>query len=180
MSGVRRIGPVLGLGLGLGLLATACAPQAPYFGPKLAGTEVGYTDLRLGQNRYEVTYTGNSDTDRQTVENFLLLRSAQVTLQSGFSHFVFDTRDTKSKTSYFSSFTGFPGGPGYGWFWDPWPGFGGPADVEGETRPVTRFDAYAEIVMLTSEQAEKEPRAIDAQQIIARLGPLIAPPPAGK
>ena len=161
------------------LLALAgCAPEPPYYGPKDGGS-VGYTDLRLDQNRYRVSYTGNSSTDRETVENFLLMRAAQVTLQSGYTHFVFDTRDTKAKTTYYSSFTGWPGWPGYGgWYWDGPPGFGGPAEIEGESRPITRFDAYAEIVMLTPEQAAKEPHAIDANAIIAHVGPLIPPPPA--
>jgi hypothetical protein len=41
---------------------------------------------------------------------------------------------------------------------------------------VRRFEAYAEIVLLTDAQAAKEPRAIKAQSIIDRLGPA-APPP---
>ena len=139
---------------------------------------MGYTDLRLDQNRFRVTYSGNSATGRETVENFLLMRAAQLTLQSGFSHFLFDTRDTKAKTTYFSSFTGWPGRGPYGWYWHSWPGdFGGPPfDTEAESRPMTRFEAYAEIVMLTAAQAAKEPRAIDAHEIEARIGPLVAPP----
>jgi hypothetical protein len=158
------------------LALAACAQQSPYFGPKQPGESVGYTDTRLGQNRYRVTYSGNSATDRETVENFLLVRAAQVTLASGYSHFLFDTRDTKAKTSYFSSFTGWPGWDGYGGYWHSWD-FGPPFDVQGESRPITRFEAYAEIVMLTPMQAAKELKAIDAHEIIARLGPGVLPPP---
>jgi hypothetical protein len=162
------------------LLLAGCAAEPPYYGPKQPGDSVGYTDLRLDQNRFRVTYSGNSVTGRETVENFLLLRAAQVTLQSGYSHFLFDTRDTKAKTTYFSDFTGWPGWGGGGWYWHNWPGdFGGPPyGVQGESRPITKLEAYAEIVMLTPAQAAKEPRAIDAQQIIARIGPLVPPPPA--
>jgi len=163
----------------LAILAS-CASQPPYYGPKKPGENVGYTDTRLDQNRYQVTYSGNSNTDRQTAENFLLMRAAQVTVESGFSHFIFDTRDTKAKNTYYSTFTGWSGWPGFGGYWYGWPYDPGPFDAQGETRPVTRFEAYAEIVMLTPAQAAKEPRAIDANQIIAHLGPLVIPPPPAK
>ena len=86
------------------LAVAACAPEVPYFGPKDADHATGYTDEKLDQNRFRVTYSGNSQTNRETVEDFLLLRSAQVTEQSGSHFFMFDMRDTKSHTTYFSDF----------------------------------------------------------------------------
>jgi hypothetical protein len=41
----------------------------------------------------------------------------------------------------------------------------------------TNYDAYAEIVLLTPEQAAREPRAINAADVISRLGPEAAPKP---
>jgi hypothetical protein len=41
----------------------------------------------------------------------------------------------------------------------------------------TNFDAYAEIVLLTPEQAAKEPRALNATEVINRIGPDAAPKP---
>jgi hypothetical protein len=149
------------------MFLVSCAAEPRYYGPKQPGESVGYTD------------SGNSATARDMVENFLLMRAAEVTLQSGYSHFLFDARDTKAKTTYLSDFTGWPGWGG-GWYWHSWPdAFGGPPfDAQAESRPITKFEAYAEIVMLTPVEAAKETRAIDARQIIARLGPLVAPPPA--
>lgn len=157
------------------LTVSACAPEQPYFGPRDADHPTGYTDEKLDQNRYRVTYSGSSATSREIVENFLLLRAAQVTQQAGASHFMFDMRDTKSHTTYFADFPGWDG-PRFGWYWHSWPydGF----DNEVESRPVTRFQAYAEIVLLTDAQAAKEPRAINAQSIIQRLGPSAVPPPS--
>ena len=157
------------------LAISACAPEAPYFGPKDVDHATGYTDQKLDQNRYRVTYSGSSATNRETVENFLLLRAAQVTRQAGANAFMFDMRDTKTHTTYFSDFPGWGGGPRFGWYWHSWAydGF----DNEVETRPVTRYQAYAEIVLLTDAQAAKEPRAINAQSIIQNLGPTAAPPP---
>lgn len=151
-----------------------CAEQAPYFGPLGPDHSTGYTDQQIDQNRFRVTYTGDLTTPRETVENFLLLRAAQVTQQAGARYFIFDTRDTKTKTSYFSTFTGWPGWGGYGGYWHSW---AGPYDEESETRPITRYEAYAEIVLLSDAQAKTEPRALDAQSVIEHLGPLAAPPP---
>jgi hypothetical protein len=152
-----------------------CVQPAPY-GPRIEGSRVGYTDERLAQNRYRVTYAGNSATPRATVEDYLLYRAAQVTLDSGFAAFEFDTRDTKAKTTYFSTFDGFPGPYGpyrhFGWYWHSW-GF----DEDLESRPVTRYEAYAEIVMLTADQAKSEPRSLDAHDVLTRLGPHVLPPP---
>ncbi len=160
----------------LTLLAGCVTVPAPY-GPKTADGSTGYTDEQLGQNRFRVTYTGNSSTPRDTVEDYLLYRAAEVTLSSGFAAFVFDARDTKAKTTYFSTFHDFDGWPyrGFGWYWHSWPGddFG---DVE--SRPITRYEAYAEIVMLTADQAKAETRALNAHDVQARLGPKVLPPPS--
>jgi predicted small lipoprotein YifL len=158
----------------LALLA-ACAQEPPYFGPRDADHRTGYTDQQLSQNRYRITYAGNSSTPRETVENFLLLRSAEVAQGAGSQYFMFDMRDTKSRTTYLTDFEGFPswfGGPRYGWYWHDWP-----YDQEAESRPITQYHAYAEIVLLTKEQAAKEPRALEAQSVIDHLGPTVAPPP---
>jgi hypothetical protein len=126
------------------MFLVSCAAEPRYYGPKQPGESVGYTDLRLDQNRFRVTYSGNSATARDMVENFLLMRAAEVTLQSGYSHFLFDARDTKAKTTYLSDFTGWPGWGG-GWYWHSWPdAFGGPPfDAQAESRPITKFEASA-------------------------------------
>ncbi|HEY5337863.1 MAG TPA: hypothetical protein VIJ85_06650, partial [Rhizomicrobium sp.] len=138
---------------------------APY-APRADGNSYGYSDERLADNRFRVTYVGTVSTPRDVVENYLLFRSAQVTEAAGFSAFLFDARDTKSHTTYFTDVEGFGGYPHrhFGWYWDPFP------DVEA-SRPVTRYEAYAEIVMLTTEQAKAEPRALGAHDVIDRLGP---------
>lgn len=164
----------------LGLLAlTACSSPTPY-APREPGGTTGYTDQRLEQNRYRVTFTGNSVTRRETVEDYLLLRAAEVTLQSGFRYFVFDTRDTEAKTSYRSDFVGWPGWRGRGfWYRHSWP-YGdpfGPSFDTVDTYPITRYQAYAEIVMLTPEQAKDETRALDAREVVDHIGAAAAPPP---
>jgi hypothetical protein len=160
----------------LTLLGLAACVSQPVYGPKGPGQTTGYTDEQLAANRYRVTYTGTAATGRETVEDFLLYRSAEVTLKAGFSHFEFDTRDTKAHTTYYSSFVGgWPGWPyhrPYGWYWHSWP-FPG-EDVM--TTSITRYEAYAEIVMLTDDEAKGDPQAIDAHDIMDHLGPKVHPP----
>ena len=48
-----------------------------------------------------------------------------------------------------------------------------------DSYPVTRYQAYAEIVILTDDQASHEPRAVDAKAVIAHLAtpPTTSTPP---
>ncbi len=155
----------------------ACETPATYH-PRDSRSDTGYTDEQLASNRYRVTFTGNSATRRDTVENYLLLRSAEVTLKAGYHWFVFDTRDTEAKTVYQSDFVGWPGWRGYGWYWHSWPYGGWGADADLTSRPITKYEAYAEIVLLTDDQAKSEPRAIRAQDVLDHIGPSAYPPPS--
>jgi hypothetical protein len=162
--------PVLVLSL---LVLAGCATPAAY-APRGPGQATGYTDRQLADNRWRVTFTGNSVTPRETVENDLLLRSAEVTLAAGGTHFVFDTRDTRADTRY----DAIPSGPGFYGYWrfhprwgyDP---FGPPVDIVS----TTKYESYAEIVVLNDAQAAREPRAVDARAVIAHLTPPPPPPP---
>jgi len=157
------------------LISLSGCSTASVYSQKVEGASTGYTDVRLAQNRFRVTYSGGASTRRETVEDFLLFRAAQVTLESGTAWFVFDMRDTQAKTTYFSDFNGFPQGPGFGWRhrWDWWPG----EDTE-TTTALTRYQAYAEIVTLSDAQAHADPHALNAQDVINRLGPKVLPPSA--
>jgi hypothetical protein len=154
-------------------ILAGCQTATTYHPSTEAGA-TGYFDEQLAGNRYRVTFTGNSATRRDTVENYLLLRSAEVTLKAGYRHFLFDTRDTKTKTIYHSDFAGWPGWPGYGWYWHSWPY--GP-ERQLDSFPITRYEAYAEIVLLTDDQAKSEPRAINAQEVLDHIGPQANPRP---
>jgi hypothetical protein len=155
------------------LLLAGCESPATYH-PLDPSSRTGYTDEQLAGNRFRVTFTGNSATRRDTVENYLLLRAAEVTLKAGSRWFIFDTRDTEAKTTYQSDFMGWPGWRGRGRYWHSWayPGW----DDEVTTRPITRYEAFAEIVLLTDDQAKSEPRAINAQDVLDHIGPMARPP----
>jgi hypothetical protein len=174
MTANRRMMWVFAAAFAAAALSGCASGPAPY-GPKTADSGTGYTDEQLAQNRFRVTYTGNSTTPRDVIEDYLLFRAAQVTQSAGAQWFVFAARDTKAKTSYFSSFEGWPGYRGFGWYWHSW---AWPYEGDVETRPITRYRAYAEIVLLTPAQAKAEPRALNAQDVMDHLGPKVLPPPA--
>ncbi|HZR70544.1 MAG TPA: hypothetical protein VFB01_15990 [Burkholderiales bacterium] len=73
----RGLLPVLALAL------AACA--TPYQPRGLLG---GYADTQLGENVFRVSFTGNGDTSVERAEDFALLRSAEVALEHGFTHFI--------------------------------------------------------------------------------------------
>jgi hypothetical protein len=152
----------------LALLAGCAQPAA--FAPRGPGQATGYTDRQLAANRWRVTFTGNSATPREQVEDDLLLRAAQVSLAAGYGHFLFDTRDTKTNTRV-TAFPEYGPGPFWGRAWRFRPAFGygafGPSDVDIVT--TTSYQAYAEIVTLSDEQAAHEPRALDAHTVIQNL-----------
>lgn len=162
----------------LAFTLAACETPAAY-APRLTGMGTGYTDRELAPGRFRVTFTGNAVTSRDTVENYLLLRAAEVTLASGGTHFLFDDRDTRARTStYASPMLAGPGywGGGYGyWGFRPRWGYGafGPPLMINQT---TRYEAYAEIVVLKPGQERNENRAVDAREIVNHLSPQVDHP----
>ena len=134
-------------------LATACATATPYAPASNGG--YGYSDVRIEPTRYRVTFSGNSLTEREDVENALLYRAADLTIQNGFDWFEVVTRDTDAERRYrdtgFNSF--YPGYFSYRYF-HPRYGFithGHPYFSRGfndiDLREITRFEASAEIVL---------------------------------
>ncbi len=169
--------------LALGLVA-GCATPTPY-APRTEGQRTGYTDRALTQSRYRITFTGNSVTPRETVESFLLLRAAEVTRAAGYGAFMFDTRNTRANHTvttipegpgpYWGGGWGRRGGFGYWGGYGGWGGYGFGFDPAMDVVVRTNFQAYAEIVMLTPEQAAHEPRALIAADVIAHIGPEAMP-----
>jgi hypothetical protein len=153
----------------IGGLLAACT-TGPEYKPRGEGERIGYTDERLSSNRFRVTFSGGTRTERAQVEDYLLRRAAEVTLQSGFTHFVFDQRDTEAKTYYRAAFDTYS----LGWDWRRYgryrPSYWSNWDYgRADAVPVTRYSAYAEIVMLTAAEAARNPRSIPADEVLRRL-----------
>lgn len=95
----------------LTVLLTACATQTPYKPAAERGAE-GYTETRLTNDRYRISFRGNSLTPADTVRDYALLRAAELTLQEGQDWFQLIDSDTdknvRSSTSVDSGFISPP------------------------------------------------------------------------
>lgn len=158
------------ISLGLGACATT-----PLYKPQTSSVSSGYSEQQLDQNQYRVTFTGKRATSRTRVEDGLMLRAAEVTKAAGYSHFIVDGRQTSRegddwrRDPWMSPRFSFGYGFGYGRYglYDPFYYRFGYLDRFDDSR----FVASADIAMLTADEATREPRAIDAAQVIANLAP---------
>lgn len=167
----------------------ACASPTPYqpLGTRGTGASGGYASQQIEQNRFRVSFSGNQLTSRERVENYLLFRAAELTVQNGYDGFTVVRRDTDRDVR--TRVRPDPFGPGpfgywapywsyygpYGWRgWDPWyrqPFFTSTVDVD----TVERYEATAEIVMFRGARSD-DPMSFDARQVMAHLGPTIELP----
>lgn len=153
----------------LGLLVAglaACYGPTPYK-PREDG--YGYSELKLEDNRYRVTFAGNSATSRETVENYLLYRAAELTLDRGYDYFIMVSQDTAIDTRYRQTISGAYGF-GY-YYWYPYPTVAvSTSDAE------TRYEAQAYILMHKGQKPEGADNAFDARQLKENLEPLVQRP----
>lgn len=185
----KMIAAIAGLAI-LGACATATPYQAAIDGQK------GFANQQIESDRWQVSFSGNSLTDRKTVETYLLYRAAELTAQQGFDHFRVVQRDTEADTSYIP--TGFGADPFYSHFacnyrfysprgrisrlrhpasfgyrsrfgyHDPfWGGY--------DFREVVRYEATAEI-MMGSGQKPNDPAFFSAGEVLQNLSPTIVRP----
>ncbi|MFZ4607756.1 MAG: CC0125/CC1285 family lipoprotein [Caulobacter sp.] len=174
---------------------SACATATPYQ-PNVRGQAVsgGFSETRLETDRFRINFAGNSLTSRETVERYLLYRAAELTVTQGGDWFSLVERQTDRKArTYVEPNPYGPFGPysywrphwryygqSWGWrAWDPW--YGDPFWADRvDVRTVERFEASAEILIGHGAKPVNDPRAFDARDVMANLGPAIVRPPAAQ
>jgi hypothetical protein len=167
----------------------ACATATPYQ-PNVPGQQAsgGFSETRIETDRFRVTFAGNSLTSRDTVERYLLYRAAELTVNEGYDWFALVDRSTDRTTRTYVDPRPF--GPAYGYWrpswryygaswgwrrWDPW--YGDPFwDRQVDVRTVEKYEAGAEIVLRKGPRPADDPRAFDAREVMANLGPTIVRP----
>lgn len=149
------------------LALAACATTTPYQ-PLQKGE--GYAEQKIESNRYRITFNGNIQTSKQTVENFMLYRAAEVTLANGNDYFVVADQATNGDTRYTQLFNGF-GGDVFATR-----GLVGVGVGVGTAIPSTEYQAQADILIYKGKKPQNNPRAYDAREIKINLGPLIVRP----
>ena len=159
----RRLATVL---LAASLVA-GCTMPTPY-APAVDGK--GYSEQQLESDRYRVSFAGNSATPRETVENYLLYRAAEVTLQTGHDRFRIVRQEIEKETRYRATLSGFSRF-GFRRFTYYQPFFG---DFATSTaRPITTYQAFANIIVVSGEENERDDQTYDAREILENLGPVI-------
>lgn len=186
---------VLGGMTALALTLAACASTGAYYQPlePSHAARGGYSEVRLGEDRFEVTFVGNRLTSREQVETYLLYRAAELTLQQGYDWFVIERqgmehtveREAWADPRYSPWFARDYGywrpywryyGPTIGWRnWYPYGRDPFWADhIDGRT--VERFEAKANIRTGRGPVPQGMAGVFVARDVIERLGPRIQRP----
>ncbi len=178
----RALKPVL-LAVTAALALSACATATPY-GPAGQGSRYGYSDMRVDDSHFRVSFAGNSVTTREQVEMALLLRAAEVTLESGHDWFATVNRATDRDVRYVGSPDPFYydryspfWGPSWRYYrrgyWSPWRDPFGPGM---DFQEIDRYEATAEIVVGSGPKPAGDPNAFDAREVVQNLGPRVPRP----
>ena len=179
-------------------LLGACATATPY--QAATGNDKGYANQQIESDRWNISFAGNSLTDRQTVETYLLYRAAELTTQEGFDHFRVVQRETDenrrvvatgfgSFDPYYSNFYcdyRFYGrrGPlrGYPRSWRSRAGFHGAFGhhdpfwgPDWDYREIVRYEATSEIIMGKGEKPN-DPSFFNADEVLMNLSGRIVRP----
>lgn len=156
----------------------ACASPTPF--EPANGSRYGFADLKIEENRYRISFRGNSLTTKEQVETALLLRAAEVTLENGYDHFTIVSDDTETQRQVRVTDLGPGFGPygfygfgrpfpyyGYGYPWGPGfgPGFGNDVTV----RETQRYSAIAYIVLGRGPKPKDQLAAYDARSVRENL-----------
>ena len=75
------------------LLLAGCA--TPY---QSGGFRGGYKEVQLDENVFQVSFRGNAFVTADRVENYTLLRSAEVAMENGYDYFVIIDKDAYETT----------------------------------------------------------------------------------
>jgi hypothetical protein len=180
----------------LGALTLSACATGPRYTPYQAAVpgKFGFSEQRIEATRYRIIFEGNSRTTRQRVEDSLLLRAANVTIENGYDWFQIVNRATDPKSYQIrvpSSYSSFGGGFGYnGGFatyrsWSPRQGwvfyrdpfafgaFYDPFWGRDEVRTITRFEANAEIILGKGPKPTDRADTFDARDVSMNLTPRL-------
>lgn len=170
------------------LASVSCATVQTPYQPEVAGQRIhgGYSEQRLGEGRYRVTFDGNTLTSRERVEGYMLYRAAELTVQQGYDWFrIVDRMTERDERTYVEPVYdpwyryGYwhPNWryyrPGYGWY--DWYAHGSDpfwAD-RYDVQTVRQYEAHAEVVMGRGAMPSGDVHLFDARKVMTDLEPSI-------
>ena len=166
----------------------ACGTATPYQPLQTGGASPGgYSELQISHDRYRVNFQGNTLTDRETVERYLLFRAAELTVQEGYDWFKLVDRNTERQ----SRNVDIPHTETY-WAWTPSWYYRGKGDWvmintlqpfwydQYETFQTNQYQASAEVFLGHGDKTENDPSVFNAREVIQNLAPTIQRPEAAK
>lgn len=124
-----------------------------------ASQPYGYAETSLDVNRARVSFAGNGETSRETVETYLLYRAAELTLQRGFDYFTVVDHSVDTSSQYAAA------GP-------PVP----PILPARRYREISSYTAVSDIIMHRGAHPSGNANAFDARTVYANLAPRISRP----
>ncbi len=169
---LQKLGTLLVLALGL----TACATATPYQSASNQG--YGIVEEQIESNRYRVSFAGNSLTRRNTVENYVLFRAAELTVEKGQDYFVVvnqSTDERKRYRSYYDDWGPFGYYPGFYYHRSPFY-YHRRRFASADTVQITNYTASADIVLYSGTKPGDNPDAYDAREVMKNIGPSIVRP----
>lgn len=163
-------------------LAACAAPQPTRYQASESSQDFGYSEKWLDEATYEVRFSGNRLTKRDTVENYALYRAAELARENGYESFALLERTVEEHTkervyydrpAYYGS--PFHYGP-YGWHspyrYHPRPYSYWPPRRVSETT----FSAVATVALFTGTAPEDAVKTYDAETVIRELGDKVLRP----
>lgn len=147
-----------------------CAREPTPYQPIVDG--YGYSEQRIEDNRYRVTFAGNDFTKSETVQNYLLYRAAELTLNHGYDYFTVVDRNLDRSTRYSGSTYSNPG-----YFTEEGDYVGGTGFGTYSADPIDSYTAYADMVMFKGEKPASDVHAYDARSVLRQLDSTIVVAP---
>ncbi len=168
-GGGRRL--INGLWLAVLVFAAAGCTYGPTPYEPANRNGFGYKHQALDSQRYRVTFAGNSVTPREVVENYLLYRAAELTLETGNDYFLIELQDTERTDRLATSLLAGPH-PRFNYFiYGPDP-FGTFYSVH-DFRVLRRYQAVVIIQVFKGTVPEDRAYYYDARDVLETLGPTV-------
>lgn len=150
------------------LVIASCA-SVPIYERAEDLNDFGYSDQKIEENRYRVSYNGDASTPRAMVENYLLYRMSEITLEQDYDYFKVIDTDTECHTEY-RTMADEPCthsnvySPMF-----PYCGFGYVCNPSQTIREIKRYEAVASMTLHNGEKPAEDPYAFSAQAVQENL-----------
>jgi hypothetical protein len=151
---------------------SACASTPPTYTAAASANAAGYSETQIESNRYFVTYRAPGSADASLIQDYALLRAADLTLQNGREWFWVDRRSLDGQGQSRGPSVGVGvGGGSYG-------GRGGVGASVGMSFPLGNRGEQARAATLEIRFGEgpkpDDPNAYDARSISTNLRSRLA------